>query len=277
MSHRFLRPLDGLEAGDHACLVYDSDERRDQALLAFLGAGLERGERVLYLSRGDDDPVAGALLGSGSPGQAVVVPADDCYVFDGAFDPELALDGFARSVEDAHDNGFGTMRSAGGPPPSVTRNGSSDLLPGYERRAARLFSSGKLVSLCAYDCRCVPQAALLAIIDAHPIVVYAMGTDARLDVRATGAGSLALSGWLDLTTLGGLTEPLARAVGHGGDVSVDLEAVDFVDVACLRLFAEAAHVLHARSRRLILEHAPAPVPNVLRLLALHPEEGLVLQ
>jgi anti-anti-sigma factor len=273
----FLQPLEGLQPGDHACLVYDSDDRRDEALLTFLGAGLARGERVVYLAHGPDDLVAVELERRSAPGQAAVVPSDACYLFEGAFDPERAIAGFEQTLADAGALGYSTLRTAGGPPPAVTDNGSSDLLPRYERKAARLFDDGRLVSLCAYDRRRVPRAALLAIIDAHPIVHYALGGAEGLEVSPAGAGSLALSGWLDLTTLGALTEPLARAVLAGGDVVVDLGSVDFVDVACLRLFAEAAQELHARSRRLILRNAAPPVPDVLSLLGLHPEDGLVLQ
>jgi hypothetical protein len=32
----FLREVEGLRPGEHACLVYDDDERRDRALMAFL-------------------------------------------------------------------------------------------------------------------------------------------------------------------------------------------------------------------------------------------------
>jgi anti-anti-sigma regulatory factor len=80
-----------------------------------------------------------------------------------------------------------------------------------------------------------------------------------------------------LTTLGSLTGPLARAIASGEDVAVDLGRVEFVDVSCLRLFAEAARELAARRRRLVLTRAPEPVPGMLKLLGFDEQEGLVLQ
>lgn len=156
-------------------------------------------------------------------------------------------------------------------------NGASSELPAYERRASSLFAGGRLVSICAYDARLVPPVSLLRILDAHPVVLYALADDGRLGAGGTGDSSLAPSGWLDLTTLGSLTGPLARAVASGEDVSIDLGLVEFVDVSCLRLFAEAARELASRQRRLVLARAPEHVPGMLHLLGFDRQEGLVLQ
>jgi anti-anti-sigma factor len=275
MAETFLRRVEGLEPGDHACLVYDDEGRRDHALLSFLTRGIGRGDRVLYLARAPDDPIVAALSRSASPEQFAALFADDCYLHEGTFDVQRVLDGFRRVLDEAAALGFSTIRTAGGPPAIVTDNGSSGLLPGYERQAGALFRDGKLVSVCTYDARRVPPAALLGIVDAHPIVLYGLGPDARLEVRLVSACSLALAGWVDLTTLGSLTRPLAGAVASGGDVLVDLRDVDFVDVAGLRLLAEAARELRARGWKLTLEHAPDPVPAMVQLLG-YEEQGLML-
>jgi ABC-type transporter Mla MlaB component len=273
----FLRAPEALEPGEHACLVYDDDALRDNALLTFLGEGLDRGERVVYLAQTPDDPLAAELSKRAGEGQFEVVASEDCYLYDGAFDPDRALAGFRAVLDDAAARGFATVRTAGGPPPVVTANGASSELPAYERRAGSLFAGGRLVSICTYDLRIVPPVSMLRILDAHPIVLYALADDGRIVVGGAGGSSLAPSGWLDVTTLGSLTGPLARAVASGEDVSVDLGRVEFVDVSCLRLFAEAARELAARRRRLVLARVPEPVPAMLRLLGFDEEEGLVLQ
>lgn len=278
MAHTtFLRAPEALEPGEHACLVYDDDERRDRALLTFLGRGLDRGERVIYLARTTEDPLAAELSARGCEGQFEVLASEDCYLYEGTFAPDRALAGFRTVLDDAAARGFATVRTAGGPPPAVTANGASSELPAYERRADSLFAGGRLVSICTYDTRVVPPVALLGILDAHPIVMYALAEDGRVDVAGANGNSLAPSGWLDLTTLGSLTGPLARAIASGEDVAVDLGRVEFVDVSCLRLFAEAARELAARRRRLVLTRAPEPVPGMLKLLGFDEQEGLVLQ
>jgi anti-anti-sigma factor len=274
---RFLRAPEALEPGEHACLVYDDDARRDSALLTFLGHGLDRGERVVYLARTPDDPLAAELSNRARDGQFEVVASEDCYLREGMFDPDRVLAGFRAVLDDAAARGFAIVRTAGGPPPGMTANGASRELPAYERRAGSLFAGGRLVSICTYDARIIPPVSLLRILDAHPIVLYALADDGLIDVGGAGGSSLTPSGWLDLTTLGSLTGPLARAVASGEDVSVDLERVEFVDVSCLRLFVEAARELAARRRRLVLVRAREPVPGMLRLLGFDKQEGLVLQ
>lgn len=275
MTGTFLRDAAGLQPGEHACLVYDDDRRRDDAVLAFLLQGLDRRERVVYLARAPHDPVALALRTHGADGQVQVLESVDCYLTDGDFDPDRALAGFEAALAEAAASGYEVVRSAGGPPPAVTDNGRSRELPAYERRARSLFDGRRLVSLCSYDARRVPPVSLLGIIEAHPVVLYALGGDGRLAVRSDGA-ELAAAGWLDATTLGVLVAPLGAAVHLGVDVSVDLGDVDFVDVSGLRLLADAARELHARGRRLLVSHAPAPVPTMLSLLGLSETEGLVL-
>lgn len=273
----FLRAPEALEPGEHACLVYDDDERRDSALLTFLGQGLDRGERVVYLARTADDPLAAELSSRAREGQLEVLPSEDCYLYEGTFAPERALAGFRTVLDDAAARGFATVRTAGGPPPAVTKNGASSDLPAYERGAGSLFAGGRLVSICTYDTRILPSASLLGILDAHPIVMYALADDGRVEVSGAAGNSLAPSGWLDVTTLGSLTGPLARAIASGEDVLVDLGRVEFVDVSCLRLFAEAARELAARQQRLVLVSAPEPLPEMLKLLGFDEQEGLVLQ
>jgi anti-anti-sigma factor len=107
--------------------------------------------------------------------------------------------------------------------------------------------------------------------------MYALADDGRIEVSGANGNSLAPSGWLDLTTIGSLAGPLARAIASGEDVWVDLKHVDFVDVACLRLLVEAARELASRRRRLVLASAPEPVQGMLRLLGFDEQEGLVLR
>lgn len=112
--HTLLRPVDNLAPGEHACLVYDSDERREEALLRFLEDGLDRGERLVYLARDGDDPVAHELRNRAATNQVAVLPAEDCYLFDGAFDAARALEGFEEALNETALLGFPALRTAGG-------------------------------------------------------------------------------------------------------------------------------------------------------------------
>jgi hypothetical protein len=60
MASAYLRPIETLAPGEHACLVYDSAGRRRAALATYLRAGLERGERVVFVERSPADLLAEA-------------------------------------------------------------------------------------------------------------------------------------------------------------------------------------------------------------------------
>lgn len=272
----FLRTASELEPGDHACLVYDDEDRRDELLLAFMAAGLERGERVVYVPEDGPDRLARELLARAAEGQVALLSAEEVYLGRAGFQAERTLRGLRAAVTSSRESGYAKVRAAGGPPASLARNGGSQSLVAYERRANELFDDHAFTAICAYDRRTTEPAALFGIVDAHPVVLYALQPDSRLRVEGVGTDRLTLSGWLDLTTLGSLTEPLADAVRAGGDVTLELSSVDFVDVAGLRLLAEAARLLHLHGHTLTLLGTPEWVERVLPILD-YDCEGLVVR
>ena len=273
----FMRGVAELAPGDHVCLVYDDERRRDELLLSFLDAGVQRGERVIYLADGADTRIGPQLAAAAAPGQVTVVPSWDEYVCGDTLDFARAYDAWQAAVAETQAQGFPVLRAAGEPPEIATRNGHRHELCDYERRANELFADKNFVAICVYDTRKTHPAALLGVLDAHPIVLFALQPSSRLRVEKSGVASLALSGWLDVTTLGSLVDALGVAVGGGSDVVVDLAGLDFVDIAGLRLFVEAARRLHERKRTLLLKAAPDWVPSVLGILGYAHREGLVLQ
>jgi ABC-type transporter Mla MlaB component len=278
VAEAYLRDPDGLEPGDHACLLYDSVERRDETVYRFLRRGVERGERVVYIRGEDDDHSIPSRLAAGArPGQFACLDSCDCYLRDGAFDAAFAYEGIRRTLADATADGFSVLRSAGGPPLAVTSNGGGHDVPHYERRVADLFAGGRFVAICAYDVRRTSAATLFGVVDAHPIVLYAIEGDERLRVDVVGDDVLRPVGWLDVTTLGAFVAPVAAVVDRGEDATLDLGGVEFVDVAALRLLAEAGRALVARGRALTLTRVPPSVPTMLDLLGYGPADGLVLE
>ncbi|WP_141582117.1 STAS domain-containing protein [Actinomadura sp. WMMA1423] len=70
-----------------------------------------------------------------------------------------------------------------------------------------------------------------------------------------------------------------RPVGdaHGrpvGDVHADLSAVEFMDVAGLRAFTEAADALHGRGGLLVLHGVPPHIERLFTLIGWHSSPGL---
>lgn len=271
----FLRSIRELAPGDHACLVYDSPARRDELLLEYFEEGIRRGEAVVFIDSGDGGSIASELERRAAPGQLTLLPAAEAFFREGTFDPNAVLADWHALLDDALARGFASIRAAGGPPFAVTCNGHSHELSHYERRAADLFLGGAFGAMCTYGVRETVPGALVGIVDAHPVVLYAVEDDDRLGVESTGS-HIAPRGWIDLTTLGKLVAPLSAAMAIGGDVEVDLRDVDFVDVAGWRLFDEAAGMLLGRGRKLTIRSAPEWAPKVLRLLGYGADNGLVL-
>ena len=271
----FLRSVRDLGAGDHACLVYDGADRRDELLLAFFEEGVRRGERLIYLDNGDVSEVVAQLESLAAPGQLTVLPAEEAFLADGEFRPDGVVAGWRAALEASSAGGGAAVRAAGTPPVALTCNGQSHDLVSYERQAAELFDGAAFCALCAYDVRQTLPAALLGLVDAHPVVLYAVGLDDRLRVEAS-ARELALRGWIDLTTLGSLVGPLSDAVATDGDLEVDLRDVEFVDSAGWRLLSEAAGMLGSRGRTLTIRSAPDWAASVLRILGYTDEGSMVL-
>jgi ABC-type transporter Mla MlaB component len=267
-----------LGPGDHACLVYDDEERRDELLVSYARAGLGRGERVLCLSDAVPRDLERRLAVVGRPGQLSFGRATETFLPDGpgSFTADSVLGRWQSAVERSIEDGFGALCAVGEPPHALTSNGSGQSLVDYERRASCLFDSQNLVGLCLYDTRKTDPRTLLSIVDAHPITLYAVAPDPRLQIMDDGSRRLVLSGWVDVSTIGGLADRLERLAREPGDAEVDLERVEFVDIAALRLFVQAGSRLNRGGHALTLARPPEWIPSVLRVLGYDACDGLVI-
>jgi anti-anti-sigma factor len=273
----YLRPVSALGPGDHACLLYDDEQRRDEALRTYLGAGVSSGDQVLYVPDGDPAAFASDLSRTADAGQVRIAPAEETYLPDGVFDPDRMLAMLRDAVRECRAGGFRGLRTAGEPPRALTRNGGGRTLVEYERRVNDVVAECDMTGVCLYDTRTVDPGELLALVAAHPIVVYAVLPNPRLRVEEEEPGRLVLTGQLELSTISSLVRSLTDALGAGSDVEVDLGDVTFIDVAGLRLLLEAAAILDARGHRLVIVDGPEWMSPILKMLDYDSPKGLVLQ
>lgn len=78
-----------------------------------------------------------------------------------------------------------------------------------------------MVAICAYDARKASPGALYGVIDAHPIVLYAVRPDPRLRLKATAGSSF------DTTTFGAFIGVLEEAVSDSSDdLEIDLGGIE---------------------------------------------------
>src|ERR671937_1415336 len=109
-----------LQAGDHICWTYGSDEEHRKVLTRFLKEGLERNERVFYLARRFTvSNVMGYLRDAGvaaeevlRSGQLVFLDAEAAYLGEDGFQPKRMGDAFRQAATQAVVDGYRGLRAA---------------------------------------------------------------------------------------------------------------------------------------------------------------------
>ncbi|SNR26413.1 STAS domain-containing protein [Actinomadura mexicana] len=92
---------------------------------------------------------------------------------------------------------------------------------------------------------------------------------------ASGAPRVLLAGEVDVSNTAEVARAL-RAVQEraSGDLHADLAGVEFMDVAGLRAFSEAARALHDRGGLLVLHGVPLHIERLFTLIGWHTTPGL---
>jgi ABC-type transporter Mla MlaB component len=255
--------------GEHACCRLAHDHDRERLARAFVVAGLERGDKVLYITDHDDLGERGAQLTAGDDmlaaaldsGQFVVRLARDAYTPGGRFEPKRMLaeirDEHARALAAGHRG----LSVTGEMTWALAQAVAPEDLTAYERSFADQ-ASDTLAVFCQYDHGRFGTGLLTDIATSHQVDVSpelaAIGREGCLAAARVGA-TLRLCGELDF----GTADALAGVLGahFHGPLELDLGDVTFVDVAGMR-------ALRGRTAQpLKIMSASAQVQRLLSLLA----------
>lgn len=173
------RQMDGLQPGDHICLIYETVEEQLGAVVPFMLRGLERGDRCLYIV--DDrtaEEVTAALRGAGvavtaalESGDLEIVTKRESYLRDGHFDPDAMLLFLGEVVERAVDAGHPALRGTGEMTWALAGDEGTDRLVEYEARLNDFTEEREAILVCQYNRRRFPASTIRDVLRTHPIAV----------------------------------------------------------------------------------------------------------
>ncbi|MFF3444268.1 MEDS domain-containing protein [Streptosporangium sp. NPDC002721] len=281
-----MRHVKDVKLGDHLCLAFSHEDEQREVASAFVSAGLERRERVVYFTDGAPGRVRHWLEEAGidvtsamRTGQFDVVSSDDGYLPSGRFDADTMITTLRREIEASLEAGFTGFRVSGEMSWALRDAPGVEQLEQYERRVTALFAEGLSAAICQYDTRLFPADRLDALAGGHPddVRMNALFHDGQLRVvpsfDAAGDRVLRVIGTVDHRNTTVLSDILDA--DSSADIRLDMAGLEFIDVAGLRDLAHAAARLPRGRRLLVLNLAPM-LGEVVRLVGWDRTPGLII-
>jgi anti-anti-sigma regulatory factor len=251
-----------LGAEDHACLTFGESEELFDLTAAFVRDGLSAGLKVLWLS----DVGAGELARRGVPvepamaqGHMTAAGWEGRLLTGQAFRASAAVGWLASELESCERQGFPGLRVALDMSWALRPVAGIEELPEFEEGIAAALDGSTAAVLCQYDRERFDPVTLASVGGFHTRAVAAATyhADALLRIcRQYAPPGIRIAGELDFQSAEPLGLALAEAVRLGGDITVNMSALDFIDAHCTLLIADAARTAASQSRMVTLRCQP---------------------
>ncbi|MFE7116401.1 MEDS domain-containing protein [Streptomyces sp. NPDC057654] len=269
-------PVGKLRPGDHACLLFASEEERVSVLRDFLTGGLRDAHKILYLAGRDGPYSARELMGrhqiadaaTGARGQVEIVSSAQLCPDDGQLDTELMRSRLHAACDRARSQGYRTLRIAGDPGGAPHDAYDPGRLLRYEALLAEEFRTKDTLTVCQYDLRRCDDEAADAVESAHPWSVEVdplVQTAELVVVRTYRPPGLRIEGIVDAAAHRHMREALQTVAAVRGDVRLDMARVEFLDLGGLRLLMAFAR---ARAARHYSVELTGLLPHLLQVITL---------
>lgn len=179
--HSRLAELAGkLGLHEHLCLIYDTQEEQLAAALPYLRAGLEHGEKLLYLAdENTAEDILKALRKRGTDvdhylrkGALVVISKRDVYSKTGGFDPDSVIGFWAEAATQAKADGFPGLRILAEMTWTFGETGVPPRLLEFENRINHMYCDHDAAGVCQYNRAHFPPEVILGVLRTHPMIVY---------------------------------------------------------------------------------------------------------
>ncbi|MBW1933126.1 MAG: MEDS domain-containing protein [Deltaproteobacteria bacterium] len=156
-----MEAVGGMVPGDHVFFLYDGEEEHRALITPYLRQGLERKEKVVYITDAHSaETILGYLRGDGvdvepylDSGQLAVLPAEAVYLPGGTFDPDRVIELLRTQTKLALAEGYSALRATGEMSSALRGIPGSERLLEYEAKVNRFFPGSRLLGLCQYDRR----------------------------------------------------------------------------------------------------------------------------
>lgn len=279
------RQVRKVRLGDHLCLPFASDDEQREVLTTYIADGLSRGERVIYYTDQTAPDVIGAWLADSgvetsrmlADGRLAIRPVDNHYLVQGRFEPDSVITTLWVEMRQARDDGYPGLRISGEMTSELRPVADEQALREYEHRLSEVFHTRELAAICQYDQRLFDEAAVTGMIACHPRVVQIdpLHDDRRLRIIPTYAPrGLRIVGTVDVLTVGAFTTTLQLAKNWPEtDLQLDLEDLEFIDVAGVRAMVRTAGSL-APGRHLVVRRLSAGLRKVFGIVGWDQTPGL---
>jgi hypothetical protein len=164
---------------NHICLIYDSDEERQEIVSTYLAAGIKQGELVRYFA--DETPPHNILAWLSEKGIEYseveegesfrILEAAKAYCPSGRFEPRQVLDNMVSRYAMARQAGYRGSRVTGEMTWALRAIPGSERLLEYEMGINAIHDVFPHVGMCQYDARLFDGAMLFKVLQVHPYMV----------------------------------------------------------------------------------------------------------
>ena len=263
-----------LTVDDHACLTFGEAEELFDLTAAFVRDGLDAGLKVIWLS----DAAPGQAVTELSRRGVEVAPALDAGQMTAAgcegrllsgqvFSADAAIGWLARQLAASRELGFPGLRIAVDMGWALRPVTGVEQLPQFEEGVAAALAGTAASVLCQYDRDRFDPVTLASVAAFHTrsVATASYHADAVLRIcRQYAPPGIRIAGEIDYQAEEPLALALAEAVRLGGDVTVNMSALAFIDGFCARMIADTARML-AGSRAVVLRCLPEAAAGFARL------------
>jgi hypothetical protein len=175
-----LMTMADLRFGDHICCLYEGDNEHSAFLSSFLHKGLDRGERILYVTDARTPEAFLSLFNRKDRMRAeryledenlLILSAHDTYLRDGVFDPDKMISLLQSETEKSLMEGYEGLRVTSEMTWALNRQPGSQRLIEFESKLDAFLPGSKCMVMCQYDQRQFGPILLLYVMATHPIAV----------------------------------------------------------------------------------------------------------